>query len=415
MRARTSAAAFPLLMTAVLVQAAGIGVIFPLLATIQAAHHLPTYGLGLMSGAAFFTSLAAQLLLARHLDGPRARAVLLAGLAAGALSQVWFGVAGDLWSLVAARALGGVGFGVVMPAALRAGTVGADAQARGARLGRLASMQMVGITVGPLLGSSLATVGGLRAPFLSVAVAEAAVFVALLPVPVAGGAPDHDGVAVALRPSVRSRPVLGVMLVTVGLQLPYGVYDALWSRLLTDRGASTLLIGLSLTSFGLPYALLAPLGGRLAAEHPLRWAAGGLVVGSCFMASYGLVRSPVVITVLGCFEAVAQAVAVPAGYAATAAVFPDRWAATGQGLTSGAGTAAGGVAAVAAAPFYGAAGPAAVFAGGAAASIAAMLGGVALAGPGAAPGGGARSRPGGLRSTRGRRAAPQPTTTGRTP
>jgi predicted MFS family arabinose efflux permease len=87
------------------------------------------------------------------------------------------------------------------------------------------------------------------------------------------------------------------------------------------------------------------------------------------MASYGFVPSPVVITVLGVIEACAQSVAVPGGYAAVAAVFPDQWSATGQGWFSGAGTAAAGTAAVLGAPAYAAFGAGAVFASGAAISV----------------------------------------------
>ncbi|HLH47028.1 MAG TPA: MFS transporter, partial [Acidimicrobiales bacterium] len=207
----------------------------------------------------------------------------------------------------------------------------------------------------------------------------------------AGGGPP--------RPRVLSRPVLGVLLLAVAGQMPTGLYDALWSRLLTDRGADPFLIGLSLTIFGIPFVLLAPLGGRVAARRsPLVWAAFSLVLAAGFMASYGFVRSPVVITILGTFEACAQAVVVPGGYAATSLVFPDRWAATGQGWFSGAGTASAGVAAVAGAPVYAAAGPGVVFAGGAGVSALFALASVGVAGglagrrrPEPAPGGPGRA------------------------
>ena len=45
---------FPLLCVALSLEALGVGMLFPLLARIQAQHDLPTYGLGLMSGANFF-------------------------------------------------------------------------------------------------------------------------------------------------------------------------------------------------------------------------------------------------------------------------------------------------------------------------------------------------------------------------
>jgi MFS family permease len=378
--APTTSLRFALLSVAVLVEAAGIGALFPLLARIQAADHLPTVGLGLMSSASFFAALVGQVGLARHLDGPRARTVLLVGLVLGVVAEVWFGTASQLWELTAARALGGVSYGVVMPAALRAGSTGVAAEHRGARLGRLSSMQMLGIVIGPLVGAGLYSLAGLRAPFYALGAAGAVVAAALvlvdrrpLPAGAGGDLPAYRGdvpVIVHPRPKVTSRPVASLLLLAVAMQLPNGLYDALWSRLLTDRGAATLLIGASLTCFGIPYVLLAPLGGRLAGRRPLVWSGVALAVASCFMASYGFVPSPVVITVLGVFEACFQAVAVPGGYAAAAAVFPDNWAATGQGWYSAAGTAAAGAAALAGASLYSAAGPGVVFAGGAAVSIA---------------------------------------------
>ena len=41
--------------------AAANGVVFPLLADLQDAHDLPTYGLGIISAASFLTTLFAQL------------------------------------------------------------------------------------------------------------------------------------------------------------------------------------------------------------------------------------------------------------------------------------------------------------------------------------------------------------------
>jgi MFS family permease len=379
---------FAVLSAAVLVEAAGAGALYPLLARIQAAHHLPTAGLGLMAGASFFAALVSQVGLARFLDGPRAQAVLLVGLAMGAGAQVWFGLATDLWALCAARAIAGVSYGVVMPAALRASTVGIVPGRRGGRIGRLASVQMVGIVVGPLVGAGVFELAGLRAPFLVLGGAEALVLVALALLEADDGAAVPDGTVDAGAevdvdtplPRPTSRPVLAVLLVAVGLQLPNGLYDALWSRLLTDRGAPTLLIGLSLTCFAIPYVALAPLGGRLAGRRPLVWSGAALVVAACFTASYGYVGSPILITVLGVFEACAQSVAVPGGYAATAAAFPDRWAATGQGWSAAAGTAAAGTAALVGGAAYAALGPGLVFAGGAVASAGAAAAGVLVGG-----------------------------------
>jgi MFS family permease len=243
----------------------------------------------------------------------------------------------------------------------------------------ISSAQMAGIVTGPLVGVGLYAAGGLALPFQALAAASAMILLAVVAVPSAGTVenPAGDGepaVGGAHRPRLASPAVVAVLLLAVAAQLPSGLYDALWSRLMTDRGASTGLIGLSLALFGLPFIALAPAGGRLAAlRDPVRWAAAGLAVSSLFLASYGLVRSPTVIVVLGLFEACAQAVVVPGGYAAVATVFPDQWAATGQGWFSAAGTTAAGMAAIVGAPLYGAFGPGAVFVSGAAVCIACTL------------------------------------------
>lgn len=372
-----------LLAAAVFVEAVGIGVLFPLLARIQDARHLPTYGLGLMSGASFFASLAGQVGVARFLDGHRARRVLLGALVLAAVAPFWFALGHDLWSLTASRAVGGVAYGIVMPAALRAGTAGVEPDRKGARLGLLSSAQMAGIVLGPLAGVALYSAGNLALPFEVVAAAQAAIMLVVLAVPGAGAVSADPGPAepapLPVRPRATSGAVVAVLLVAAASQLPTGLYDALWSRLLTDRGATTLLIGLSLALFGIPFVILAPLGGRLSSRRtPLPWAVAGLVVASGFMASYGIVTAPVAIVVLGIFESCAQAVVVPAGYAATAAIFPDRLAATGQGWFSGAGTVAAGIGAVLGAPAYAAFGPFPVFAGGAAISAAVAVAGVVV-------------------------------------
>ena len=381
---------FPLLCAAVMLEAVGVGMLFPLLARVQAADHIATSGLGLMSGAAFFAALATQVVIGRFLDGRRARAVLLAGLAVAVVSLVWFALGTRLWELSLARALGGVSYGIAMPAALRASTVGLDASQRGRRLGRLSSAQMAGIVLGPLAGAVLYGAGNLQTPFLVLAAATAVVLVGLaaLPAPAGDRATDPveapDGPAGERgeppgRPRPTSRPVVALLLLSVAAQVPTGLYDSLWSRLLTDRGAGTFLIGASLALFGLPFIVLAPVGGRLAAlRNPLVWAGSALVVSAFFLASYGLVASPAVIVVLGMFEACAQSIAVPGGYAAVASVFPDRWAATGQSWYSGAGTAAAGASAVVAAPLYGVLGPGPVFTGAAIVSVLFVTAGVAL-------------------------------------
>ncbi|MST34912.1 MFS transporter, partial [Acidimicrobiaceae bacterium USS-CC1] len=172
-------------------------------------------------------------------------------------------------------------------------------------------------------------------------------------------------------------PLIAVLVLGAAMQLPSGLYDSLWSRMLTNRGASALLIGISLSVFGLPFIVLAPLGGRLAERRGPFLAAGlGLVGSDLFMAAYGFVPWPLLIVLLGVGEACVASVAIPGGFAAVGRVFPDDRMATGQGLFGGFGTIAAGSAAVIGAPVFAALGPGAAFAGGAA--VSALLVGVAF-------------------------------------
>ena len=364
---------------AMFVEASGLGAVFPLLARIQAAHHLATWTLGLLSAASFLAAVAAQVGVSRLLDGARARWVLLAGLLTGGGALIWFALAGDLWQLVASRALLGVSFGIVEPAALREAAVGAEGERRGQRLGIIGSCMMAGIVVGPLLGTLLARLGGLALPFESLGglMAVLAVAAPLVPRRVAQGE-DAGDVRTAM-PKLGSRPVIAVLLLAAASQLPTGFYDSLWSRLLTDRGASSLLIGLSLTVFGIPFMVFAPFGGRMAERRgPLLAASIGMVIAAAFMAVYGVIPSPVVVILLGVGESCAQCLAIPGGFAAVARVFPESNAAAGQGLYAGAGTATAGLTALAAAPIYSAFGGGTAFGLGAAMSACLALSALAI-------------------------------------
>ncbi len=426
-------------------EAVGIGVLFPLLAHVQDAHHLPTYTLGLMSGASFFAALVAQLGAGPLLDGNRARPVLLFGVLLGAGGLVWFAFAGGLGGLVGARGLGGVGYGIVSPAALRQASLGVSGERRGKRLGILSSAQMAGFTVGPLFGSVLYAAGGLRVPFEVVGglLAVAGAGLALLPAPQATrrprparvapahssakhppgwgapsapparagapprGRPLNDGPRVLGErwrelSGIEVAPLVAMLLLAAALQLPNGLYDSLWSRMLTDRGASALLVGLSFSFFGLPFVVLAPLGGRVAERRgPLLAAGLGLLAADCFMAAYGFVPWPILIVGLGVGEACVQSVAIPGGFASVGRVFSDDRIAAGQGLFGGIGTLAAGTAAVAGAPVFAALGGPGAFGGGAAVSaalvVAALVVGrqsrLAAPGTGAAAGAGAGDTP----------------------
>ena len=111
---------------------------------------------------------------------------------------------------------------------------------------------------------------------------------------------------------MRRGAVTGAALLSLTIFLPVGVYDALWSRYLTDQGASTLFIGIGLSLYSLPIVLLAPTGGRVADRiGPVRATALAICLIIPLTVTYGLLAAPVAITAMGLLESFPQSLATP--------------------------------------------------------------------------------------------------------
>ena len=192
--------------------------------------------------------------------------MLLSGLAIGSCSTVWFGLATELWQFVAARALSGIAISLFISAG-RSVVARLDPMHAGENLGRLAGAEVTGFILGPAVGSALFAVGGLRLPFFVIggmAAVALPFFVVRFPrLP----EPESSQPLGVLRSTgldlLRERRVLAAALLALAVFLPVGVYDSLWSRYLTDLGAGTTFVGVSLTLYGVPLLLLAARGGRL--------------------------------------------------------------------------------------------------------------------------------------------------------
>ncbi len=378
-------------MTPILVAAgalgAGVGLVFPLLAEFQDRYGFSALGLGLISGASFLTALVAGLGLARLADRGHARALMVAGLVAAAAALFWFARATELWQFVAARSLEGLGAGVYLPAARKIATAG-DPRQGGRRLGMLASAEVGGFLSGPVLGAGLTALVGLWLPFVAVGAVTLAMAVwiarARLPAVPVDEAPRSPLASVAMlaRPPVAAAALLGLAAF-----LPVGLYDALWSRYLTDRGAGTVLIGVGLTLYSLPVVLLSPRGGRIADRvGPVRAAAVALVLLAAITALYGVVPWPYVITALALLEGFPGAVANPSVQAAMLRACGPGEVAAGQGLSNAVSQVGAASMALLAPVVYAAAGPVVVFTGVSVLVLAALGGALALHARGRAAG-----------------------------
>ncbi len=363
----------------------GNGAVFALLAELQDRFGFATWGLGLIAGAAFAAGFCAHVGLARYADRGGARRLLTGGLVLAALGSLGMGLGSHLVAFVAARALTGIGFGMFVPAARRV-VISADPLRAGQMLGRLASCSVGGFVLGPPLAAAVSAVAGPRAPFLVVA----GVALACLP-PVL-----RTEVVEVARPAERRvvRQLVAIpefqaaLLVGAAFYLSIGVFEAVWARLLTDLGAGTMAIGLTLLGFGVVMALFAPIGGRIADRlGGFRVASTAMVLTVPVMALYGHLTSLLGLSVLIAVHAFSDGTVTPGTQLAVTRAAPEQHAASAQGLLEAVGFLMAAIAAVGAAPIYQAVGAAWLFGGSSLLMLVFVALGIVRARPAGAPDG----------------------------
>jgi MFS family permease len=342
------------LLVATAAQTVGLGTVVALLADLQDAYGLPTWGLGLIGGVAFATSFVAYVWLARFADRGQARVMLVAGLAVSVVALVWTSLARDLWSLVVARAFFGLAEGVFVPAARRVFLDWSPGKP-GEELGKLLAAGVLGFAVGPVLGGILADAFGLAVPFLVPAVVLLVLFPLILRLQ---PRPTPTVAVPGLRSVMRIPAVWAGVLLGATEYLSVGAFDAVWARLLTDRGASTTVVGISFAAFVVPMATLASRWGRLADRlTPMRVGAWAAMASIPLIGFYGLMPTPLALMVLSFFHGAVSAGVHPGASSAVARATPPETLATGQGLFEASGFLAAALAALPAGWLYEEIGP----------------------------------------------------------
>lgn len=346
---------------------AGNGAVFGLIAEIQRVHGFSTPQLGLISGALFAASLVGLLGLSHLADKGHARTMLLAGVGLGGLGTLWFGVADRLWEFVAARVVTGIAFSLFISAG-RSVVARLDPLRAGENLGRLTAAEVAGFLCGPVVGAFLADAGGLSLPFFvlgGAALAALVVFAVVFPsVPEPPGVGRQRYLELTGLDLLGHRRVLAAALLALAVFLPVGAYDAIWSKYLTDLGASLTFIGVSLSLYGVPLILLSGRGGRLVdAWGPMVAARRAILLTVPIIVAYGFMPNYWLVALVAIVEAVVAAVANPSATAAMAAACPPSRVGAGQGLAAAFGLTGSGLLASAAPWVYDRWGPGALFAG----------------------------------------------------
>ena len=343
------------LTVAVFVLAGSVGQVFPLLSELETAYDLPSIGIGLVAGTAFFSSVAGQLALAPLADRGYTNHLLIGAVTASAFGSMLFVLADGLPLLVTGRFITGLGLGAFLPAAR--GLVAAEnPQRAGQHLGRLQAVELAGFLTGPIIGAELAGAYGLDAPFIASAIA-AAVFIPIvvtlrLPQLAPRHAPTRSTRRI-VRGLIRRPQVQVAVLLSVALIAPAGLYEAVWDIYIEDRGGSDRLVALSLAIYGTMFIVMAPIGGRLADRRgpvPIGLAAAALIAPLTVV--YGWITVPLVAACFVVGEAFLNGLGMPAVQSAMARATGPGEQATGQGLAGASGEIAAGCLALVAAPVY---------------------------------------------------------------
>ncbi len=210
----------------------------PLLPHFVSAYDLSKAAAGVLSACYAAGVLAASVPagLAASRVGPKRAA--LAGVALTAVASLAFGLAGDAWTLGAARLLQGVGSALSWAGALAWLVAAAPRERRGALIGATMGAAVFGALLGPVLGA-IASLAGVRATFVGVSLFGIGLgaWVAVTP----GVPAQPQRLAELVRRG--DRQLLGGMWLLVLPALLFGVLTVLVPLKLHDAGWGGVAIG----------------------------------------------------------------------------------------------------------------------------------------------------------------------------
>lgn len=328
----------------------GYGSIYTLLADLRDRYGFTGGQLGLIVAAGFFAGFAAQLFLGRFSDRGHVALMVRGGIGIAALAMLASAVAAQFWAFLLARLLLGLGSGMVGPA-IRRVVITRDPEHVGANLGRLASFDVAGFVLGPLIAAVAAEAFGLRAPFWLLAAVLFGVLLLTLRLDLAAGPVSTQ------RRVIRGLFTIPAMRATLSVAVAFyvtvGMFEAIWAVLLRDQGAETWLIGLTLSLFTIPMIFLAPIGGRVAQRRgPMKVVTVSLSIAAACTFAYGVLPSLWLLLGVSIIHAIADSFTMPSNQVAAALAGPPEQASSSQGLLGATGLATAGITGLVAGALY---------------------------------------------------------------
>lgn len=269
--------------------------------------------IGFMASAALLTGFLAAPGIGWLGDRFGQRTVLWLGVLTHALLVLAYIPISDPILLIGLRGLEGIAIMAVVPPARALMNALAPASRQGEALGLLSSSQMVGILMGPAVGTLLASQVGYTQAF---AVAAIPLFLGAVAARIFLPAREAHAVgtgaaAPVLFGALFTAPLVLVYLLSAVLGVTSGVIQAIWSIYMLAHGASLPAIGLSYTAYAIPTGLLTPLAGRLSDRRGrYRPVVASLVLYAAIYVVFGLpFVSPLWLILLSAIEGFAAAVA----------------------------------------------------------------------------------------------------------
>jgi DHA1 family multidrug resistance protein-like MFS transporter len=268
MRASTISPALGLLALIAFLAQVGIAVMLPLLPLFATELGAQPFVLGLLTSAFAVTNGIGQLGSGLLADRYGARRFISGGLALYASMNALIATAASAVWLVAWRALSGFGGGSLIVSERIYLTEVTPQERRAFANGVLSAAASAGMVAGPAFGGLIAAVGGLRAPFVVVAVTSGLAFFASLALPrsrVSSAAAADDDAAPADGGRTQPAALTALLFANLAMMAGYGAFITTYAPLATEQLAwTTVDVGLAFSFFGGGSILLGPALAHLA-------------------------------------------------------------------------------------------------------------------------------------------------------